>query len=126
MKRAAVGLVVAIVLVSCAFAVAETVEDATAEESAEFSLDEARDGALAFLRAGQEGLEPLLDHAVEDGLLGAAPRVASRLAAPSRGMRTRVRGNARVHAGRSVPAPYPLPKGARRRERACGGSRVSS
>ncbi len=58
-------------------------EDAAAQERAEFPLDEARDGAVAFLRAGQEGLEPLLDHAVEDALFGAAARVAPRRAAAS-------------------------------------------
>lgn len=75
------------------------------QEGAELALDEASDWALAFLRAGEEGLGLLLDHAVEDALLGATARVASLLDAAQRGTRMGARGSALVHTGRSLPAP---------------------
>ncbi len=78
------------------------------QEGPELALDEARDGALAFLRAGEERLELLLDRAVEDALLGAAARVAPLLAAAaSRGVRMRAKRSALVHdrpvAANAVP-----------------------
>jgi hypothetical protein len=84
------------------------------EEGAELALDEAWHRALALPGAGQEGLKLLLDHTVEDALLGAAARVAPLLATASCGMRMRARGSALVHAGRSLPALY----------RSSGASRV--
>ncbi len=117
-------------------------EDAAVQEGPELALDEARDGALAFLRAGEERLELLLDRAVEDALLGAAARVAPLLAAAaSRGVRMRAKRSARVHAGPvaaiAVPAaerdeearaglrrePRPLVFAMRRRTRVDGDER---
>ncbi len=55
-------------------------EDSALEIAAELALDEARHGALALPRAGEEGFELLAHHRVEDRLLGMAGNVGRRAA----------------------------------------------
>jgi hypothetical protein len=50
-------------------------EDSTGEIGAEFALDEAGDDAALVASGGEEGLEVLLNDAVENGVLWLAPLV---------------------------------------------------
>jgi hypothetical protein len=84
-------------------------EDAAAEESPELALDEAGHRALAGLRAGEEGLEFRLDHAVQDALLRPAAGVAVLFATLAGAMPVGSRKSVEAHPRERLPAPYPFP-----------------
>jgi len=54
-------------------------EDSTGEIGPELALDEAGNDAALVAGGGEEGLEVVLHHAVENGLLGCAPLVLQRI-----------------------------------------------
>jgi hypothetical protein len=78
-------------------------EDAAAQEAPELALDEAGNGPIAGLCAGQERLQLLLHDAVEDGLLRAASRVGVRPAPAASAMRM-VSGVGRGNFGLEIVA----------------------
>ena len=76
-----------------------------------------RSGApgVAGLRAGEEGLELRLDHAVEDALLGPPACVGGLWAVGAKTVRMAKGGSLGAHPDGRLPAPYPLPGGWRTR-----------
>jgi hypothetical protein len=50
-------------------------ENPTIEKGAQLTLDESRDGSRVDAGVAEPGLQPALDHSIEDGRLGTARRV---------------------------------------------------